>query len=70
MMQLHWALFNGTSGYILKPKQMRNFPAPSTDPAVGLAEMPEVAQWPPPREKLCRATIKILSLHNLPKVKM
>ena len=24
-------------------------------------------QWPPPREKLCRATIRIISLHNLPK---
>ena len=28
---------------------------------------PEVPQWPPPRERLCRATIRIISLHNLPK---
>jgi len=50
--QLHFALFNGSEGYVIKPPEMR---AAGTD------------CWPPHREMLHRTTIEILSLHTLPK---
>ena len=51
--QLHYALFalSGGCGYVLKPREMR-------------AEPPEA--WPPARATLHRATITLLSLHQLP----
>ena len=51
--QLHHALFalGGGCGYVLKPREMR-------------AEPPEA--WPPARATLHRATITLLSLHQLP----
>ena len=51
--QLHHALFalGGGCGYVLKPREMR-------------AEPPEA--WPPTRATLHRATITLLSLHQLP----
>ena len=51
--QLHFALFEGTGGYVRKPREMTND---------GCA----VAGWPPPRENLKRVTIELLSLHGLP----
>ena len=49
--QLHHALFEGSDGYVLKPKTMR---APAPD-------------WPPISLTLERVTVKILSLHGLPR---
>ena len=51
--QLHHALFalGGGCGYVLKPREMR-------------AEPPEA--WPPARATLHRATITLLSLHQMP----
>jgi len=58
--QLHFALFNGTGGYVLKPEEMlRTRPKDENDD--------EKALWPPPREELHRTTLELLSLHNLPK---
>eukprot|EP00966_Prymnesium_polylepis_P255174 5895546-Prymnesium_polylepis.1 len=71
--QLHFALFDGSDGYLLKPPEMRK----------GLPEDGEFAPapeeeepwsheddkcWPPPRDYLHCATIDVISLHNLPKV--
>lgn len=53
--QLHFVLFNGADGYVLKPPEMRRARESSTD------------QCPPVRQFLHRATIDIISLHNLPK---
>ncbi|KAL1499340.1 hypothetical protein AB1Y20_011547 [Prymnesium parvum] len=58
--QLHFALFNGTGGYVLKPEEMlRTRPKDENDD--------EKALWPPPREELHRTTLELLSLHILPK---
>jgi len=48
---LHFALFNGSGGFTLKPQEMRI----------------EGTFWPPSRVQLVRTTVDILSLHNLPK---
>ena len=61
--QLHFALFNGSGGYVLKPPEMRTGGASTAEAAGGADEY-----WPPPRAELHRTTIEILSLHNLPKV--
>lgn len=71
-LQLHFALFSGSGGYILKPPGMRT-PAEIGDaPRDSRVSEDEsfVSRpfWPPPREHLHRTTIKIISLHNLPKV--
>jgi hypothetical protein len=50
---LHFALFNGSGGFTLKPQEMRI----------------EGTFWPPSRVQLVRTTVDILSLHNLPKVR-
>ena len=70
--QLHFALFHGSGGYVLKPKEMREMYTPGVAGTKdGGAEcaphQKEDAYWPPPRERLHRTTIEILSLHNLPK---
>ena len=51
--QLHFALFKGSGGYVLKPAEMRAAPAEDVD-----------AYWPPPREQVRRVTLQIISLHN------
>ena len=78
--QLHFALFNGSSGYVLKPPEMRSTPsvagsAPSVEGSAvassgqsSLEGIDDESYWPPPREVLHRTTIEILSLHHLPKV--
>jgi hypothetical protein len=53
--QLHFSLFNDSGGYLLKPVEMWQSHRDATD-------------WPPWREQLHCAAIKILSLHNYPKV--
>ena len=79
--QLHFALFNGSSGFVLKPPEMRAAPstrhAAETSGSISLGQeggemydrdSTEDSFWPPPRESLHRTSIEILSLHNLPKV--
>jgi len=58
--QLHFALFNGSGGYVLKPALLRHEELPQD-----LEE--EETSWPPPQERLHRTSIEILSLHCLPK---
>ena len=69
--QLHFALFNGSGGFVLKPLGMR-----STQPHTGSdaderqsirVANPDV-YWPPPRNRLHRTTVDLFSLHNCPKV--
>jgi len=50
-LQLHYALFDGTAGYLLKPKEMRR----------------GMGAWPPPHDSLCSLSLSILSVHNLPR---
>jgi hypothetical protein len=106
--QLHFALFQGSDGYVLKPEDMRFIKdhsfvrdretrnscstsgtdeerislrrsnrtgaepesnrrtSKSSDASVMTAE--DDFFWPPPRERLHRTSIELLSLHNLPKV--
>eukprot|EP00966_Prymnesium_polylepis_P297479 6873167-Prymnesium_polylepis.4 len=49
--QLYFALFNGTHGFVLKPKEM-------LDPTA----YHEDAYWPPPREHLHCAIFEVLAL--------
>jgi len=58
--QLHFALFAGSGGFVLKPLDMC-----TSDVALDIAK--EDAFWPPPHERLHRTSTKIISLHNLPK---
>ncbi|KAL1496398.1 hypothetical protein AB1Y20_016353 [Prymnesium parvum] len=67
--QLHFALFNGFGGYVLKPPEMM-----PTEKAARISEgeqeldNPEAEDyWPPAREWLQYTNIRFLSLHNLPK---
>ena len=70
--QLHFALFHGSGGYVLKPKEMREASTSgvvnaANDSAERVPPQEEDSYWPPPRSRLHRTTIEILSLHNLPK---
>jgi len=80
--QLHFALFNGSSGYVLKPRAMRASSVPSRTPPRSAtqnaasqsseagAQHPHADNdefWPPLRETLHTASICIISLHNCPK---
>ena len=68
--QLHFALFDGSGGYVLKPKEMRTAPSGGRAGAISAeADGHFDEYWPPPRAELHRTTIEILSLHNLPKVR-
>jgi len=67
-LQLHYSLFRGSEGYLLKPQEMRKATEPSA--VSGAQDAPDENiddYWPPPRERLHRATIEVLSLHQLPK---
>jgi len=55
--QLHFALFHGSGGFVLKPTEMC---APRGE------EDDDEAFWPALRSSLCRVTIEIISLHQLP----
>ena len=94
--QLHFALFDGSGGFVLKPKEMRriktDLPPSQSEPCYpfkmlrrnpssceGLADREadydvfnnEDHYWPLQHElddHLYRATIQVVSLHNLPKV--
>ena len=64
--QLHFALFDGCEGYLLKPPEML---ASNTRPASDAAAESEADScWPAPHEMLTCTTIDVLSLHGLPKV--
>jgi len=56
---LHFALFHGSGGYVLKPPAMRGIVAEDS--------WTKDDFWPPIRDRLHRAQIDVLSLHNLPK---
>jgi len=64
--QLHFSLFKDFAGYTLKPPKMRATHHTIRDVEVEDG-LDEDDYWPPPRERLHRTTIDILSLHNLPK---
>ena len=51
-LQLHFALFEDSGGYVLKPREM-------CDPDSSFG-------WPPPRDTLSRVSVQLLSLHGLP----
>lgn len=66
--QLHFALFDGGGGYVLKPSEMRADPVEVEHSQVEQGQDPTTDDfWPPLRMKLHRATIEILSLHSCPK---
>jgi len=76
--QLHFALFNVSRGYSLKPLEMRAVPARNATVSGGSSTaehsfdhsgmcLHDDDYWPPPRERMHRCTLKIFSLHNLPK---
>jgi len=73
---MHYALFNGSEGFVLKPPEMV---LQATVPATILSQSPSTQQkasrdlgvadhyWPPARDVLHLITIKVLSLHMCPK---
>ena len=66
-MQLHYALFDRTGGYVLKPKEMRSSEL-RTEPNGSAVAVPDTAlRWPPIRNRVWKTSVEILSLHNLPK---
>ena len=65
--QMHFSLFKDSAGYTLKPPEMRATHHAIRDVKVEDG-LDEDDYWPPPRERLHRTTIDLLSLHNLPKV--
>jgi hypothetical protein len=87
---LHFALFSGSGGFVLKPSEMRmespdggSFrDAPPESPrnhrrrsAVYRVTSADVSRqadndvhWPPPRVMLACVSVRVISLHNLPKV--
>jgi len=71
--QLHFALFKGAGGYVLKPPEMV---ASRSSAGNSGAQRPSTSEeeqedddvyWPPPRSMLEGTTIHIFSLHNEPK---
>jgi hypothetical protein len=75
-LMLHYALFKGSGGYVLKPVEMQVPPSPVASSPGGnsrsTAEEEDADDnedyWPPPRKRLHRTTLEIISLHQLPKV--
>ena len=61
---LHFALFNGSKGFVLKPPGMLGHLSDAADADGNTDE----DYWPPPCDQLHIATIDLLSLHNLVKV--
>lgn len=72
---LHFALFNGSSGFVLKPSEMRGgsketastLAFSAQDSAEEAATNDEDRYWPYTRDWLHRTTVVLHSLHNLPK---
>lgn len=67
--QIHYAMFKGAGGYVLKPPEMRTAleSGRSSTRSEGEQLNREDAYWPPVRESLQCTTIEIFSLHQLPK---
>eukprot|EP00966_Prymnesium_polylepis_P067836 1576974-Prymnesium_polylepis.1 len=69
---LHFALFDGTAGYLLKPPEMMiaadDRCSRSSNSEVSHEAGSEDAFWPPPRQSLLCVSMDVISLHNLPKV--
>jgi len=68
--QLHFALFKGHGGYVIKPKEMRLASSRHTSAEESTGDDKHVEDsggWPPPREHLQCVTLQIVSLHQLPK---
>lgn len=62
-LKLHFALFHGSGGFVLKPPEMVAQPA-GTDLDTSSQS---VTSWPAWRKLLDRTSIELLSLHKLPK---
>jgi len=62
--QLHFALFNDSSGFVLKPPEMLGS---LLGPGEDVNRLKPDAYWPPARVELQLVTIRIISLHQLPK---
>jgi len=60
--QLHYALFNGSAGFVLKPLEMQAVAHDDTGSGSCEREF-----WPPPCRRLHRVTIEAISILNLPK---
>ena len=70
--QLNRALFALDSGYgyVLKPPDMCCTPQfAAFNAQEERRTLNDDVYWPPPRERLHRTTIEVLSIHNLPKVR-
>jgi len=66
--QLHFALFDGCKGFLLKPPAMlASSTRLTSDAAAESANLEADSCWPPPHEMLTCTTIEVFSLHNLPK---
>ncbi|KAL1522821.1 hypothetical protein AB1Y20_017790 [Prymnesium parvum] len=63
--QLHHALFYGSGGYVLKPQEMLTHTMASPAESMDMQ-----SYWPQLRERYHRTTVEVLSLHNLPKVRL
>jgi len=64
--QLHFALFNGSGGFVLKPSGMRAAKQRNEETAMS-EEVEDGSFWPPARKWLHHTIVKFVSLHNLPK---
>jgi len=73
---IHFALFRGSGGYVLKPSEMLvagamriagNSKGEDNEEEETPQPLDEDAYWPPARKTLHCATIQVLSLHHLPK---
>eukprot|EP00966_Prymnesium_polylepis_P336271 7391502-Prymnesium_polylepis.3 len=67
--QLHFALFNGSGGFVLKPSGMRAAKQRNEETAMS-EEVEDGSFWPPARKWLHHTIVKFVSLHNLPKVRI
>jgi len=65
--QLHFAMFKGSDGYVLKPPEMCVAPNEGKLLMRSKREKDDDTYWPPARETLHCTDVAILSLHNLPK---
>ena len=63
-LQLHFALFKHSGGYVLKPAEQR-----VVQDHDEMGHHDEDNYWPPLREQLLCTSIDVLSLHSLPKVR-
>jgi len=73
-LHLHFALFNGSGGFVLKPAEMVTTGDDDAEhqSALSVLSSPtrkEALCWPRPRKRLHRTSIDVISLHYLPKVR-